>query len=79
MIKMAAPAAKGGAKPAAKGAAPKKGGKKSSKLYTIYEKSGDGLKRKTKFCPKCGEGTFMGKHKDRYACGQCKYTEFIRN
>ena len=69
---MAAPA-----KPAAKGAVKK--GKKSSKLYALYEKAGDGLKRKSKFCPKCGEGTFMAKHKDRYTCGQCKYTEFGKN
>ena len=27
-----------------------------------------------KFCPKCGAR--MGNHKDRYACGSCRYTEW---
>ncbi len=25
-------------------------------------------------CPKCGSR--MAEHKDRFACGKCKYTEF---
>jgi len=40
-----------------------------------YDTSSGVLKRKGKFCPKCGAGTFMGAHKDRHACGRCGYTE----
>jgi len=36
----------------------------------------DGLKRKNKFCPKCGSGVFMANHKDRHFCGKCSYTEW---
>ena len=59
-------------KPAAKAASKSK----SIGRWELYETSG-GLKRKTKFCPKCGEGTFMAKHKNRYYCGKCFYTEFL--
>ncbi|PIZ30009.1 MAG: 30S ribosomal protein S27ae [Candidatus Altarchaeum sp. CG_4_10_14_0_8_um_filter_32_851] len=38
---------------------------------------GNKLIRTTKFCTRCGEGVFMAKHKDRYSCGKCGYTEFI--
>jgi len=55
-------------KPASKGAAPKKPG---SKLYAIYENG----KAKNKYCPKCGEGTFLANHKDRMTCGKCGYME----
>jgi len=57
----------------------KKQEKGSSKKgrWGMYETSG-GLKRKNKFCPKCGQGTYMAKHKDRYYCGTCHYTEFIK-
>ena len=47
-----------------------------SKRWEKYEASGDGLKRKSKFCPKCGEGFFMAEHKNRSTCGKCGYTEF---
>jgi len=40
-----------------------------------YEISGDSVKRKAKFCPKCGPGVFMAEHKDRSTCGRCGYTE----
>lgn len=47
--------------------------KKAKKhISTLYEKES----KKNKFCPKCGEGFFMAKHKDRETCGQCGYTEF---
>jgi len=68
------PAAK---KPAAKGGAAKsKGGKKLSALYDI---SGEKIQRKNRFCPKCGPGTFLGKHSDRLVCGKCAYVEFVKN
>ena len=68
MAAPAKPAAKAGAKPASKGA--KKG------RWNLYEKKGEGIERKNKSCPKCGQGTFMAKHKDRSYCGFCHYTEF---
>lgn len=54
----------------------KKGkGKKKSKSG-LYEMKGEMLSRKNKFCPKCGPGVFMAKHKDRNACGKCGYAEW---
>lgn len=50
--------------------------KKNKGRWELYESSG-GLKRKNKSCPKCGQGTFMAQHKDRYTCGKCNYSEFI--
>jgi small subunit ribosomal protein S27Ae len=49
--------------------------KPSSKKYALYE-SGDSVKRKNQFCPKCGVGVFLAQHKDRATCGKCGYTEF---
>jgi len=51
--------------------------KKTSKVNLNYDPKGN-FKRKNQFCPKCGAGVFMGKHKDRVSCGKCGYTEFIR-
>ncbi|MBI2576145.1 30S ribosomal protein S27ae [Candidatus Woesearchaeota archaeon] len=45
--------------------------------WGLYETSG-GLKRKNRYCPKCGTGTFLGRHKDRLSCGTCHYTEFVK-
>lgn len=52
--------------------------KTSSKRYQLYESSGSELKRKNKFCPKCGTGVFLARHNDRLTCGRCGYTEFIK-
>lgn len=49
--------------------------KKTSKRYDNYEVSGSSIKRKNKFCPKCGAGVFLAKHKDRLCCGKCGYVE----
>jgi len=46
-----------------------------SKKYEKYEISGDTLKRKQSFCPKCGPGVFMAVHKNRKTCGKCGYME----
>ncbi len=49
---------------------------KSKKLKSEkYEINGTALKRKGKFCPKCGAGVFLAEHKDRRACGKCGYME----
>jgi len=49
--------------------------KKPSQRWKHYQASGNKLERKSKFCPKCGAGVFMAKHKDRLTCGQCGYSE----
>ena len=41
----------------------------------MYDTSSGVLKRKNKFCPKCGAGVFLASHKDRYSCGNCGYME----
>lgn len=48
---------------------------KGKKTYSLYEVKGDKVHLKTKLCPKCG--SYLGKHKDRFACGKCAYTEKI--
>jgi small subunit ribosomal protein S27Ae len=40
-----------------------------------YDTSSGVLKRKGKFCPKCGPGVFLAEHKDRASCGKCGYLE----
>jgi small subunit ribosomal protein S27Ae len=42
----------------------------------IYEISGKSIKRKNRFCPRCGEGIYMARHSNRWSCGSCKYCEF---
>ncbi len=48
-----------------------------SKRYKKY-KIVQGKLEKERNCPKCGEGIFLAKHKDRLYCGRCYYTEFLR-
>ena len=43
----------------------KKNPKKPMQVWKLYQSSGDKTERKNKFCPKCGEGTFLANHKDR--------------
>lgn len=45
-------------------------------IHKYYEKSGNTIKRKREFCPKCSDGVFLAEHKDRVSCGKCGYTEF---
>jgi small subunit ribosomal protein S27Ae len=45
-----------------------------TKVWKLYEAG----KPRNKFCPRCGKGVFMAKHKDRVTCGKCGYTEFSR-
>lgn len=55
----------------------KKVAKKVKKpIYKLFEVKDGSVTRLTKSCPKCGTGFFMGKHKNRYTCGKCKYTVF---
>ena len=65
----------GGATKDKKGKKPHKN-KPTSKKYSHYKINGDKITR-AKSCPRCGPGTFLAKHKDRFSCGKCKYTEFV--
>ena len=58
----------------------RKTGKKAlkTKIHTYYKISGGTINRLRKFCPVCGPGVFMAKHSDRYSCGKCGYTEWIK-
>jgi small subunit ribosomal protein S27Ae len=42
----------------------------------IFKVEGDKITRLRRHCPKCGEGVFLGEHKNRVSCGKCGYTEF---
>lgn len=53
--------------------------KASKKLGALYEAGGDKISRKNRFCPKCGPGMFLGKHKNRLVCGKCKYVEYVKS
>jgi small subunit ribosomal protein S27Ae len=50
--------------------------RKKIKKGEKYEVKGKEMKRKNKFCPKCGAGVFLAEHRDRYSCGKCSYTEW---
>ena len=49
--------------------------RQNNQLYKLYEVSGETIKRKQRFCPKCGPGVSLAKHKDRITCGKCGYME----
>ena len=40
-----------------------------------WEKYAEG-KTKQRFCPRCGLGIFLAKHKGRLFCGKCHYTSY---
>ena len=44
----------------------------------LYDIQDGKIIRKKRNCPKCGEGTFLGQHKNRESCGKCGYTEFTK-
>ena len=59
-----------------KGKKGRKGRKHQSvKVHTFYEVKDGSLMRKSKFCPRCGDGTWLSAHKNRAYCGRCGYTE----
>lgn len=58
-----------------KGKKVRKGRKHESiKVSKYYEIRGDSLERKRGFCPRCGPGVWLSKHKERLYCGKCGYT-----
>jgi len=46
------------------------------KVWNYYKVEDNGIKKLKNKCPRCGAGTFMAEHKDRYSCGKCGYTEW---
>ena len=50
--------------------------KEKNKIWEKYEIKNEKLIRKKRFCPRCGPGTFMAEHKERYTCGKCSYIEY---
>ena len=48
--------------------------KSKHKNVKIYKKYKDG-KAQGRFCPRCGPGVFLAKHKNRETCGKCGYGE----
>ena len=48
--------------------------KATSKKYSKYSVQDNKIVR-GKSCPKCGDGIFLGIHKDRMHCGKCHYVE----
>jgi len=50
--------------------------RKPVKVWEYYELEGDKVKRLRKECPRCGKGTFLAEHNDRFTCGKCNYTQF---
>lgn len=60
-----------------KGKKVRKGRKHESvKIWQKYEVKGETISRKNKFCPRCGEGVWLSKQKNRLYCGKCGYTSF---
>ncbi len=49
--------------------------KKNKPIHEKYVVEGDALKRKNRFCPKCGHGVFLAEHSNRLTCGKCGYME----
>ncbi|MCD6477278.1 MAG: 30S ribosomal protein S27ae [Candidatus Aenigmarchaeota archaeon] len=49
---------------------PSKSKHRVNKLWQLFKDN-----KKPRSCPRCGPGFFMAKHKDRYTCGKCGYSE----
>jgi len=49
---------------------------KTVKQSDILKVEGSNIKRLNKICPRCGIGTYMAEHSDRYFCGTCHMTEW---
>lgn len=47
---------------------------KPVKRSEFYRVSGDKAERIKRICDRCGDGTFMAEHKDRWYCGKCGMT-----
>lgn len=49
------------------------------KVWEYYKIDDNTVKKVKRECPKCGPGTFMAEHKDRFSCGKCGYTEWKKD
>jgi ubiquitin-small subunit ribosomal protein S27Ae len=80
--KPGAPAKPAGGKPAGGKPGGGKGGKGKAPVKAaggrraLYQLEGGSVKRLRRACPKCGPGIFLAEHANRFACGNCHYTEF---
>jgi small subunit ribosomal protein S27Ae len=62
-----------------KGKNVRKGRKHESlRVSKYYEIRGDSLGRSRNFCPRCGPGVWLSRHKERLYCGKCGYTSLGR-
>jgi small subunit ribosomal protein S27Ae len=48
----------------------------SLKIWEYYEVKEGCVERKRKPCPRCGPGTLLSQHKNRFYCGRCGYAQF---
>ena len=53
--------------------------KPSPKVWKYYKINGSTIVKLKKECPRCGKGFFLAEHKNRYTCGKCGDTHFIKN
>jgi small subunit ribosomal protein S27Ae len=49
---------------------------KQSDFFSLKEGK---LERKGRVCNRCGDGTFMAEHEDRFYCGKCGLTIWKEN
>jgi len=56
----------------------KRKGKKPRKNRPVSKKWTKYGEKKGRICERCGPGVFMAQHKDRYHCGKCNYTIFLK-
>jgi small subunit ribosomal protein S27Ae len=49
---------------------------KPTKQWEILKVEGNKIERSKKLCPRCGSGTYMAEHEDRYYCGTCHFAEW---
>lgn len=47
---------------------------KAVKASQFYKVNGGKIERLRRVCDRCGDGTFMAEHKDRWYCGKCTMT-----
>ena len=52
------------------------GEKEQGRVSKLYKIEGKRLIHLRPFCPRCGVGTFMAEHENRFSCGKCGYTEY---
>lgn len=51
---------------------------KSIQIWKMYEIKNGKVLRKSEFCPRCGNGIFLAKNKNRIWCGKCGYAKIMQ-